>query len=171
MNSSVELNSNARKSNSFLRGVVVCVMATKKGVDSIWLRNAPTARATSASAQTAPRVWVRRLTHIFSRTVFNIFAAKSTENKSFRCFFEPLAGFEPPTSSLPSDKMPSSRCGIRVCGRFCPKKEEVGNSLLHVFRPLVSPCGSRCGSEPPASSVWVNFLWQWNGHILRCWKQ
>jgi hypothetical protein len=47
-------------------------------------------------------VWVRRLTHIFSRTVFNIFAAKSTENKSFRCFFEPLAGFEPPTSSLPN---------------------------------------------------------------------
>lgn len=84
---------------------------------------------------------------------------------------ELLGGFEPPTSSLPSDKMPSSRCGIRVCGRFCPKKEEVGNSLLHVFRPLVSPCGSRCGSEPPASSVWVNFLWQWNGHILRCWKQ
>ena len=83
---------------------------------------------------------------------------------------ELLGGFEPPTSSLPSDKMPSSRCGIRVCGRFCPKKEEVGNSLLHVFRPLVSPCGSRCGSEPPASSVWVNFLWQWNGHILRCWK-
>lgn len=38
----------------------------------------------------------------FSRTVFNIFAAKSTENKSFRCFFEPLAGFEPPTSSLPN---------------------------------------------------------------------
>ena len=44
----------------------------------------------------------QRLTHIFSRTVFNIFAAKSTENKSFRCFFEPLAGFEPPTSSLPN---------------------------------------------------------------------
>ena len=58
MNSSVELNSNARKSNSFLRGVVVCVVATKKGVDSIWLRNASTARATSASAQTASRVWV-----------------------------------------------------------------------------------------------------------------
>lgn len=86
MNSSVELNSNARKSNSFLRGVVVCVMATKKGVDSIWLRNAPTARATSASAQTAPRVWVRRLTHIFSRTVFNIFAAKAPKTKVFGAF-------------------------------------------------------------------------------------
>ena len=96
---------------------------------------------------------------------------KSTENRSFRCFLELLGGFEPPTSSLPSDKMPSSRCGTRGCGRFCRKKDEVGNSLLHVFRPLVSPCGSRCGSEPPASSVWVNFLWQWNGHILRCWKQ
>ena len=36
------------------------------------------------------------------------------------------------------------RCkGLRA---FCPKKEEVGNSLLHVLRPFVSPCGSRCGS-------------------------
>ncbi len=36
---------------------------------------------------------------------------------------ELLGGFEPPTSSLPSDKMPSSRCGIRVCGRFAPKRK------------------------------------------------
>jgi hypothetical protein len=68
---------------------------------------------------------------------------KSTENRSFRCFLELLGGFEPPTSSLPSDKMPSSRCGIRVCGRFCPKKEEVGNSLLHVFSSRISLCGSK----------------------------
>ena len=59
---------------------------------------------------------------------------------------ELLGGFEPPTSSLPSDKMPSSRYGTRVCGRFCRKKDEVKNALLHVFRPLVSPCGSQCGS-------------------------
>ena len=60
---------------------------------------------------------------------------------------ELLGGFEPPTSSLPSDKKPSSRWYIRLCGHFCRKKDEVGNSLLHVFRPFVSPCGSRCGSE------------------------
>ena len=58
---------------------------------------------------------------------------------------ELLGGFEPPTSSLPSDKMPSSRWYIRLCGRFCRKKDEVENSLLHVLRPFVSPCGSRCG--------------------------
>ena len=42
--------------------------------------------------------------------------------------------------------MPSGRWYIRLCGRFRRKKDEVRNSLLHVFRPLVSPCGSRCGS-------------------------
>ena len=84
---------------------------------------------------------------------------------------ELLGGFEPPTSSLPSDKMLSRRCGTRGCGRFCRKKDEVGNSLLHVFRPLVSPCGSRCGSEPPASSVWVNFWRGENRFILRCCRQ
>ena len=116
------------------------------------------------------KMWVSCLT--FWPTPKSAFLQqKSTENRSFRCFLELLGGFEPPTSSLPSDKKPSGRWYIRLCGRFCPKKEEVGNSLLYVFRPLVSPCGSRCGSEPPASSVWVNFLWQGNGHILRCWKQ
>ena len=89
----------------------------------------------------------------------------------YRVYVELLGGFEPPTSSLPSDKKPSGRCGIRVCGRFYRKKDEVGNSLLHVFRPLVSPCGSRCGSAPQSAPVWVNFHWQGNGHILRCWKQ
>ena len=59
---------------------------------------------------------------------------------------ELLGGFEPPTSSLPNDKKPSSRWYIRLCGRFCRKKDEVKNALLHVFRPLVSPCGSQCGS-------------------------
>ena len=59
---------------------------------------------------------------------------------------ELLGGFEPPTSSLPSDKKPSSRWYIRLCGHFYRKKYEVENSLLHVFRPLVSPCGSQCGS-------------------------
>ena len=66
----------------------------------------------------------------------------------YRVCVELLGGFEPPTSSLPSDKMPSSRWYIRLCGHFCHKKDEVENSLLHVFRPLVSPCGSRCGSAP-----------------------
>ena len=70
---------------------------------------------------------------------------------------ELLGGFEPPTSSLPSDKKPSGRWYIRLCGRFYRKKDEAGNSLLHVFRPLVSPCGSRCGSAPQAAPVWVNF--------------
>ena len=103
-------------------------------------------------------VWVRQLPYIWPTPKSAFLQQKGTENRSFRCLLELLGGFEPPTSSLPSDKMPSSRWYIRLCGHFCHKKDEVENSLLHVFRPLVSPCGSRCGSEPPASSVWVNFL-------------
>ena len=32
-------------------------------------------------------VWVRQLTHILTHTFFSIFATKSIENRSFRCFF------------------------------------------------------------------------------------
>ena len=32
-------------------------------------------------------VWVKQLTHILTHTFFSIFATKSIENRSFRCFF------------------------------------------------------------------------------------
>ena len=32
-------------------------------------------------------MWVRQLTHILTHTFFSIFATKSIENRSFRCFF------------------------------------------------------------------------------------
>ena len=78
-------------------------------------------------------------------TIERVFAdaEKSTENRSFRCFLELLGGFEPPASSLPSDKMPSSRWYIRLCGRFRRKKDEVRNALLHVFSSRISACGSK----------------------------
>ena len=116
-------------------------------------------------------VWVRRLAHILTHTSFNVLQQKSTENRSFRCFLELLGGFEPPTSSLPSDKMLSSRCGTRVCGHFYRKKDAVENSLFHVFHPFVSPCGSRCGSAPQRATVWVNFWWGENRSLLRCCRQ
>ena len=31
--------------------------------------------------------------------------------------------------------------------RFLSKKDEVAACLFHCFRPLISPCGSRCGSK------------------------
>ena len=92
-------------------------------------------------------VWVRRLTHILTHTIFSVFATKSTENRSFRCFLELLGRFELPTSSLPSVVEPSSPCCIRLFGGFLFKKDEVAACLFHCFRPLISLCGSRCGSK------------------------
>ena len=60
---------------------------------------------------------------------------------------ELLGRFELPTSSLPTAVEPSSPCCTRLCGGFLSKKDEVAACLFHCFRPLISPCGSACGSE------------------------
>ena len=60
---------------------------------------------------------------------------------------ELLTRFELVTSSLPTTVEPSSPCCIRLCGVFLSKKDEVAACLFHCFRPLISPCGSRCGSN------------------------
>ena len=65
----------------------------------------------------------------------------------YRVLLELLGRFELPTSSLPTTVEPSSPCCIRLCGVFLSKKEEVAACLFHCFRPLISPCGSRCGSN------------------------
>ena len=60
---------------------------------------------------------------------------------------ELLGRFELPTSSLPTAAEPSSSCCTRLFGSFLFKKDEVAVCLLHCFHPLISPCGSRCGSK------------------------
>ena len=65
----------------------------------------------------------------------------------YRVLLELLGRFELPTSSLPTTVEPSSPCCIRLCGGFLSKKDEVAVCLFHCFRPLISPCGSRCGSN------------------------
>ena len=72
---------------------------------------------------------------------------KHLKSEDFRCFLELLTRFELVTSSLPTTVEPSSPCCIRLCGVFLSKKDEVAACLFHCFRPLISPCGSRCGSE------------------------
>ena len=76
---------------------------------------------------------------------------KSKENtrnpKISGVVLELLTRFELVTSSLPTTVEPSSPCCIRLCGVFLSKKDEVAACLFHCFRPLVSPCGSRCGSS------------------------
>ena len=76
---------------------------------------------------------------------------KSKENtrnpKISGVVLELLTRFELVTSSLPTAVEPSSPCCIRLCGVFLSKKDEVAACLFHCFRPLISPCGSRCGSE------------------------
>ena len=73
---------------------------------------------------------------------------KNLETMRFQGFSEELlTRFELVTSSLPTTVEPSSPCCIRLCGVFLSKKDEVAACLFHCFRPLISPCGSRCGSE------------------------
>ena len=76
---------------------------------------------------------------------------KSKENtrnpKISGVVLELLTRFELVTSSLPTTVEPSSPCCIRLCGVFLSKKDEVAACLFHCFRPLISPCGSRCGSN------------------------
>ena len=76
------------------------------------------------------------------------YKAKVAQIKRFkRLMLELLGRFELPTSSLPSVVEPSSPCRIRLFGGFLSKKDEVAACLFHCFRPLISPCGSRCGSN------------------------
>lgn len=76
------------------------------------------------------------------------YKAKAAQIKRFkRLMLELLGRFELPTSSLPTTVEPSSPCCIRLCGVFLSKKDEVAACLFHCFRPLISPCGSRCGSS------------------------
>ena len=65
----------------------------------------------------------------------------------YRVLLELLGRFELPTSSLPTAVEPSSPCCSRLFGNFLSKKDEVVACLFHCFRPLISPCGSRCGSN------------------------
>ena len=75
-------------------------------------------------------------------------AKENTRNpKISGVVLELLGRFELPTSSLPTTVEPSSPCCIRLCGVFLSKKDEVAACLFHCFRPLISPCGSRCGSK------------------------
>ena len=71
-------------------------------------------------------VWVRQLTHILTHTFFSIFATKSIENFSFRCFFGAAGQIR--TADLILTKkfafilpcvrsclyMPSGLCAIRI---------------------------------------------------------
>ena len=85
------------------------------------------------------------------QTAFVQKVAKAKENtrnpRISGVVLELLGRFELPTSSLPSVVEPSSPCSIRLSGGFLSKKDEVTACLFHCFRPLISPCGSRCGSK------------------------
>ena len=72
---------------------------------------------------------------------------KHQKSEDFRCFLELLTRFELVTSSLPTAVEPSSPCCARLFGGFLSKKDEVTACLFHCFHPLISPCGSQCGSS------------------------
>ena len=83
----------------------------------------------------------------YKTTLPNPQASSTCSNWVGSFILELLTRFELVTSSLPTTVEPSSPCCIRLCGVFLSKKDEVAACLLHCFRPLISPCGSRCGSK------------------------
>ena len=116
-------------------------------------------RALCCISEMSPLAWKNRFSE---KSVFPNFSArekpvKMQKHRTFvRCFLccifhqhilELLTRFELVTSSLPTTVEPSSPCCIRLCGVFLSKKDEVAACLFHCFRPLISPCGSRCGSN------------------------
>ena len=94
-----------------------------------------------------------RFCNFFILKVAHYMRKRRTFVRRFLCcifhqhILELLTRFELVTSSLPTTVEPSSPCCIRLCGVFLSKKDEVAACLFHCFRPLISPCGSRCGSE------------------------
>ena len=117
------------------------------------------------------KMWVRQLPHILTHTQKCVFTTKKHRKPKFSMLSGAAGRIRTADLILTNCRRAFHPLLYKAFRRFLSKKDEVGNSLLHVFRPLVSPCGSRCGSAPQSAPVWVNFLWQWNGRILRCWKQ
>ena len=60
--------------------------------------------------------------HFVPRQKVQIYNKKHPKFKDFRCFLELLGGFEPPTSSLPTNWEPSSLLFSTLSGHFCSKK-------------------------------------------------
>lgn len=83
----------------------------------------------------------------------NYLQQKIPENRSFRGFLELLGGFEPPTSSLPTDWEPSSRCVPTLSGYFCSKRMRSPVLLC----PLLPPA-----RFPVWVSMWVRHYWSYS---------
>ena len=84
-----------------------------------------------------------RVTHTF----FSIFATKSIENRSFRCFFGAAGQIRTADLILTKRRRAFHPLLYKALRRFLSKKDEVAACLFHCFHPHVSPCGSRCGSS------------------------
>ena len=97
--------------------------------------------------QCLPSLFSSRFSQGFFATSRFSSKAKVPKPLRFQDFLELLGRFELPTSSLPTTVEPSSPCCIRLCSVFLSKKDEVAACLFHYSRPLISPCGSRCGSN------------------------
>ena len=92
-------------------------------------------------------VWVRQLTHILTHTIFSIFATKKHRKPKFSMLFGAAGQIRTADLILTNHRRAFQPLLYKALRRFLSKKDEVAACLFHCFRPLISPCGSRCGSE------------------------
>ena len=92
-------------------------------------------------------VWVRRLTHILTHTIFSVFATKKHRKPKFSMLFGAAGQIRTADLILTNCRRDFQPCCTRFFGSFLSKKDEVAACLFHCFHPHVSPCGSRCGSS------------------------
>ena len=92
-------------------------------------------------------VWVRRFAHILTHTIFGVFATKKHRKPKFSMLFGAAGQIRTADLILTKRRRAFQPLLYKAFRRFLSKKDEAAACLFHCFRPLVSPCGSRCGSK------------------------
>ncbi len=87
------------------------------------------------------------LTHILTHTVFSVFTTKKHRKPKFSVLFGAAGQIRTADLILTNHHRAFQPLLYKALRHFLSKKDEVAACLFHCFRPLISPCGSRCGSK------------------------
>ena len=91
-------------------------------------------------------VWVRRLTHILTHTIFSVFATKKHRKPKFSMLFGAAGQIRTADLILTNHRRAFQPLLYKALRRFfLSKKDEVAACLFHCFRPLISRVGHGVG--------------------------